>query len=374
MGRVFKPTYTRPDGFGGRVKVQVKDWYVEYTDHLGEQQRERVGKDKRAAESALARLQERAARLRLNIPDPTADAEARAKPTGTLADEFLAELSDRGRSAGYRAEAKRILDAVLTACKWHTWADVTEASLIKHLAKKRADTSPSTANGHLRIAKAWANWYSDRIRERNPLKVVKAFNEKVDRKRSRRVLTDAELDRLCAAAEAAPVRHNTEIDGPLRAILYRVAGFTGLRASELASLTPAHFDLDAETPTVTIQAKDAKGRREDSVPLPDALVTLLRPWLKGKGGRSKLFPGKWAEHRRQVRWIERDAARAGLGEGVHFHGLRRQFVTRLVKGGADVDEVRRLARHKNVQTTLDHYAETGIAALGRTVNRVKPLG
>jgi len=374
MGRVFKPYYTTSDGKGGRKRVQVKDWYVEYVDAGGKQRRKKVGRDRRAADSALAKLQEQAARLKLNLPDATADASRRARGVLALRDDYLQELADRDRSESYVAEAKRILTAVLTGCGWQTWADVAEGELVKYLGRKKAATSPATANGHLRVAKAWANWYAERVRERNPLKGVKPFNDRVDRKRSRRVPSDGDLDKLCAAAAAAPRRHNTEIDGPSRAVLYRVAAYSGLRSSELASLTPAHFALDADPPVVTVAAKDAKGRREESVPLPDELVTLLRPFLAGKPRTARLWPGKWAKHRRQVRWVERDAKRAGLGTGVHFHSLRRQFVTRLIKGGADVDEVRRLARHKSVQTTLDHYAGTELKALGRRVNSVKPLG
>jgi len=37
-------------------------------------------------------------------------------------------------------------------------------------------------------------------------------------------------------------------------MLYHLAAGTGFRANELRSLTPESFDLDANTPTVTVQA------------------------------------------------------------------------------------------------------------------------
>ena len=44
------------------------------------------------------------------------------------------------------------------------------------------------------------------------------------------------------------------MEGTTRGMLYRFATMTGLRAAELASLTPASFDLAADTPTVTLEA------------------------------------------------------------------------------------------------------------------------
>lgn len=372
MGRVFKPEYTKPDGQGGRVRVQVKDWYVEYTDHTGKQVRKKVGRDKRTADSALAKFQDQAARKRLGLPDLHAEAELRNRELSALVQEYLTELADRGTSEGYRTEVERNLNAAIADRCWRVWSDLNEGGLRKFLARKKNENSPATANAHLRSAKGFANWYSSRINEHSPFKNIKSFNEQVDRRRSRRVLTDGELDKLIAAAKTAPRRHKCIINGGLRAALYFVAAHTGLRASELASLEPDSFALDAEPPVVIVEAKHAKGRRSEPVPLSEELVAFLRVWLDGR--RGKLWPGKWAEHKRQVRWVERDAKRAGLGKGVTFHSLRRQFVTRLIRSGADVDEVRRLARHKSAKTTLDHYAESKLADLAKTVNRTKRLG
>lgn len=48
-----------------------------------------------------------------------------------------------------------------------------------------------------------------------------------------------------------------KLAGPARRMLYLIAGATGLRASELASLTPESFDLAAAPPAV-VAPKDAK--------------------------------------------------------------------------------------------------------------------
>lgn len=372
MGRVFQPTYTKSDGKGGRVTVKVKSWYCEYTDAAGNQQRPKIG-TKRAAESALARFQEEADRLRAGLPNLFGDATARNRPIAEILQEYTTEIEQRGRVPEYVALVTRHVTNIAAACKWHTWADVTDAALIKYLAGLRKVRSPSTCNGHMRSAKSFAIWYADKIDVRSPLRSVRGFNEQVERKRSRRILSDDEFRKLLVTAEAWPSRRNMSCSGPDRAALYRIAAFTGLRSSELGSLTPECFDLASDPPTVTVEAKNTKGKRLEPVPLENSLVAFLTKWLKGRPAGKLLWPGRWAKAKDQSRWLRQDVKRAGLGTGVIFHSLRRQFVTGLIRSGCDVDEVRRLARHKSVKTTLDHYAETGMKQLGKAVNKLKPL-
>jgi integrase len=70
-----------------------------------------------------------------------------------------------------------------------------------------------------------------------------------------------------------------EISGRDRAMPYRVALTTGFRASELKSLTPESFDSASDPPTVTIEARYSKHRREDVLPLHPEMVPRLQDWL-----------------------------------------------------------------------------------------------
>ena len=63
------------------------------------------------------------------------------------------------------------------------------------------------------------------------------------------------------------------MSGKDRHALYLTAVGTGLRAAELASLTPRSFKLDEVHPTVTVEAACSKHRREDVLPLhPDPVA------------------------------------------------------------------------------------------------------
>jgi len=93
-------------------------------------------------------------------------------------------------------------------------------------------------------------------------------------------------------------------------MLYLLAAYTGLRASELASLTRASFDLSAKT--VSVEAAYSKRRRNDTLPLHASLVERLRSWLAGK--ESILWCGTWFAHRcaNTVRMLRSDLRRAGI--------------------------------------------------------------
>jgi hypothetical protein len=64
-------------------------------------------------------------------------------------------------------------------------------------------------------------------------------------------------------------------------MLYRLAVGTGFRANGIRSRTADSFNLDADQPTITIEAAYSKHRRQDAHPIPARrdLADLLRPWL-----------------------------------------------------------------------------------------------
>ena len=94
--------------------------------------------------------------------------------------------------------------------------------------------------------------------------------------RKRRALTPGEAARLIQAAESGPVVLG--MSGHDRAMAYRVALSTGLRADEPRSLTPESFRLDANPPAIVCEAGYKKNGRRAEQPIPGAMTALLRPW------------------------------------------------------------------------------------------------
>ena len=136
------------------------------------------------------------------------------------------------------------------------------------------------------------------------------MNVTADRRHDRRPQSEVELTAILKAAIDGPVVR--KIQGPDRAVLYIVAADSGLRASELASLTPESFDLVEESPTVTVKAAYSTHRREDVLPLHPSLVDLLRSWLASKRGCERVWPGNWTKGKQAGVMLKRDLKAAGI--------------------------------------------------------------
>jgi integrase len=109
---------------------------------------------------------------------------------------------------------------------------------------------------------------------------LEGLNVRVDRRHDRRALSVDELRRLLDSARNGPVRFG--MGGPARALVYKLAVETGLRARELANLTPANFTLDGDQSVVRVRAAYSKRRREDVLPLRSDTAMALRCFLAGR--------------------------------------------------------------------------------------------
>ncbi len=148
---------------------------------------------------------------------------------------------------------------------------------------------------------------------------------------------------------------------------------SGLRATELVSLTLAAVPRDAPFLTIT-----GKGGVQRMVPVSGRAIRALADWLvaRGKGGRF-VFPSPRGGHLSRVRLFQllRDLAlRAGLDpEKVSPHVLRHAFATHLLEGGADLRVLQTLLGHADIATT-QIYTHVDSARLVALVNQRHPLG
>lgn len=126
----------------------------------------------------------------------------------------------------------------------------------------------------------------DRWRE-NPLPKVARQNVAVDRRHDRRALSADELRWLIDITAGSEERFG--MPGAERALAYRLAAETGLRAAEIASLVRASFNLSAEQPTVVVEAGNSKRRRRDELPLRPSTAAKLAEHLEGKHPGAKAF-------------------------------------------------------------------------------------
>jgi len=133
---------------------------------------------------------------------------------------------------------------------------------------------------------------------------------------------------------------------------------TGLRANELTSLNFEDIDFKNNI----IKVKNSKGRRDDFLPLyPELKEFIFNNWDNMEG---KLVPFK---NRDSLKFWDRflDA-----NDFPHYsiHTLRKTFLSHLVNSGLNVYDVKTMARHNDIKTTMKFYLAADLSKLGDKVN------
>lgn len=166
-----------------------------------------------------------------------------------------------------------------------------------------------------------------------------------------RVLDRSELNGLLvisASSPDEPVWRRRRDDAVLE-VLYG----SGLRVSELCSLTVASLSLAQQAATVW-----GKGAKERRVPLSEPAVTALHAWLAIRAdvlgvapdGPSDILFGNERGKQLTPRDVRRIVDRRSPVP-THPHALRHSFATHLLDGGADLRAVQELLGHSDVATT-----------------------
>ena len=240
-------------------------------------------------------------------------------------------------------------------------ADISASCVQQYLADLRTagNISAQTFNFYLQAVKQFCRWMvKDRRTTANPVTHLGGLNVRTDRRHDRRALSDEEVRDLLQATETQPKRFG--MTGSERALVYRLALETGLRANEIRSLTTMSFGLDDGAPTVTLQAGYSKRRREDVLPLRSETAALLKGHLACKMPNAPAFNMPV----RTSCMIQNDLKAVGIpyrdasGRYADFHALRHTFITNLARSGVHPSVTQALARHSTITLTMDRYTHT----------------
>jgi len=109
-----------------------------------------------------------------------------------------------------------------------------------------------------------------------------------DIRHDRRALTDEEFLKLVEAAQKSD-KSVEGMTGPERSFLYTMARMTGLRRTELASLTATSFVFGDDS-FLIVEAGYSKHRERDVLPIYPDLVPLVREWIGQLHNGTPLFP------------------------------------------------------------------------------------
>jgi integrase len=407
--RLFKATYKARDG----SRKETRKWYVELTDHRQIVRRFVAFEDKRMSE-ALGRQIERLIRYRAagEQPDPQlsqwleripdslrsrfvsidlldSTRAAGSKPLLHHLEDFKRSMLDKGDTAKQAQQVTMRANAVIHGCGFKGWSDIRADRVERYLAERRSGASgisAQTSNFYLSAMKAFCRWMvQNRRAAESPLAHLKRLNVKVDRRHDRVTFEVEEVQRLLAATTKGPEQYG--MDGRERAMLYRLAVESGLRANELRTLTVDSFNLTSCT--VTVVAAYSKHRQEDTLPLRPETAEELRVFFAGKtpgakafGGRYKSLTAKTADMIREdlAATVERDVHGTVIREAIaytdaagrfrDFHALRHTTGSWLAACGVHPKTIQTIMRHGDINLTMTRY---GHSLRGQTAEAVSRL-
>lgn len=404
--RLFKSTYHDREG----NKRETSKWYVEFRDQHEVTRRVSAFTNKRASEELgksieqlvsyhlatggqmdpslqcwLTDLPQRTRDKLVSIGLVKGERVAVTKPLVDHLTDYQHSLEAKGNSPKHVAQIGTRVTRVLRGCRFVYFGDISASKLQRFLQSLRDaedGLTIQTSNYYLASVKAFCRWMvKDGRVSSTPLDHLSKQSAETDEKRKRRALSADELRWLIASTAEGSERNS--ITGKRRALLYRLAVETGLRAGELRSLTRQSFDLDGSPPTVTVEASYSKRRRTDVLPLREGTAKLLAPVLNRLGVSAVLFPWSNSTHiadmirsdmkAARTAWLDQAGSPAereereksdflknldSRGRVVDFHALRHTFITNLASGGVHPKTAQMLARHSTITLTMDRYTHS----------------
>jgi len=164
-----------------------------------------------------------------------------------------------------------------------------------------------------------------------------------------RAITPGDEAKLLAAIDA-----DTSEAAKRDAALVRLLARTGLRISSALAIRVEDLDNEA----LEIAIREAKGDREDRIPVSAATIATLRG-LVGRRCEGPVFVGARGEaigRRHVARRVAMWAERAGIARRVHPHAFRHGLAIRMLDSSGDLRLVQQALRHRSIASTT-RYAE-----------------
>ncbi|UYW02392.1 site-specific integrase [Flavobacterium agricola] len=175
-----------------------------------------------------------------------------------------------------------------------------------------------------------------------------------------KVLSQAEIKRLFTVTNN--VKHQ---------LILKVAYGLGLRVSEIVALELTDIDSDR----MLVHIKNAKGKKDRYVPLPQVLLTELRNYYKTYKPKKYLFEGQYNQPyaTRSAQAVFKTAMKkARINKPIGIHGLRHSYATHLLEYGTDMSFIQKLLGHNQIKTT-QVYAKVTNTFLAKVISPLDRL-
>ena len=216
--RVTTPTQGKNAGVD-RIIVEAKTYTARYRDGSGHVVKTATGcKTLDAAKAVLVELETRADKVRCGKWTSAEDAvlDHQLTPIDRHVEAYLDHIrSKRGKGSKPKVSPQHIanvehhLRRLVGECGFKLLRDLNRSTLerwVKRQLETEAPLSARTINAHLASLTAFGNWCIESKRlVANPFTRPPKLDEKADRRRQRRALTDDELCRLLHVARLRPL-------------------------------------------------------------------------------------------------------------------------------------------------------------------------
>jgi integrase len=381
--RVYKATYKDREG---KQRKSAK-WYCDFADHNKLRHKIPAFADKRISE-AFGRNIEAIVNCRLSglepdvklnqwiegLPDSllrqfvswgllTGQRTEITKPLTEHIGDYIRILEAKGFSKDYVVRTRNRLNKVVTDCRFYFFRDITQSAVEIFSGKLKKDGYGKTSRAHyIGTLKSFLNWAeTDGRIIRNPI----AKLEKPARDSAKKgILTPEQFINLIKTTFEKNILIG-RITGQERAVLYALAGCTGLRRKELLNIAWDDVNLSADNPFVRVKASIAKNGKEANQPIPQIVAGLMRglqAYTKPKpSDRVFVSFGKGIN---TAGLIRDDLRAAGIdlidkdGNEICFHSLRNSYISFLANSQVPAKVVQKLARHSDPRLTFNTYART----------------
>jgi site-specific recombinase XerD len=368
-----------------RCRVTTSTLYVFYRDHKGRKRRSKAGRSMRTALKKKFAIEDQVERVHLGDISP-ASLNRGGRTLSALLIEWKSHLQGKERGSKHVRQTISRVEKIIDEIGAVRPGDITGEAVQGWLSDLRrkgenyrgefTGSSAQTHNHYLSNTRSFVRWLIRRgYLDADPLLELDPLNADAARAFERRAMTDQEFWSLIeTAAKSEIIRRN--LPGIDRAMCYLAAGFTGLRLSELARLTPESFIQHGDQYRILLPAADQKNRKELPVFIPSKAANRLRPYLVTKSAGERMWNrGGWARNGQATWALYRDLEDAKVpilvdDKRLDFHSLRTHFQTSMLVKGIPVPHATRLARLSSPAVMMRFYAKLGLDDLAAEAEKL----
>jgi integrase len=379
--KLYKPIYQDENG----KQRQLRKWYIDFFCKNKYRHRIPAFTDKRQSEELMRNIEilrdsnisgkERDAKMNQwleNLPNDLLrkfvewgliDGQTAifTKPLKEHIADYVNVLKAKGYAKAYIRHTQNRLKKIVKDCRFVYFRDITKTAVEIYIGKLiKSGSSKTTAGHYLDSIKSFLNWAQlDQRIIRNPIdKIIKPARDS----KQKGILTAEQFITLVRGTFEKDVIIG-RTSGTERAILYLLAGTTGIRKTELLSLIWSDIRLLPESPFICVRACIAKNHKEALQPLAPIAVGILQA-LKAHirpTENDRIFPA-FKKSINTADLIRSDLTAAAIplidreGNEIVFHSLRNSFITFLANSQTPAKVIQKMARHSDPRLTFNTYA------------------